>query len=226
MLGFSLLPHSHSPHLDFITCPTLEASFNFVFGLVSLSHSKPLAGGIVCLSSSVRSWRVTQQPGEKNQIISIITESTPLPSSPPILSLPRGVLHVLQTWPPGDHLCFLCQAELAQRIPLVADNGQTHQLCGRGFCQCWELPELLLPPRTLCPPICSRSEPWPWSSYWNPEKSGGHPLLLSDTGYCACTDVSHCRDASFPRRFHPSAKSLNDPQYNQILKLKLEPLKI
>ena len=168
MLGFSLLPHSHSPHLDFIMCPPLEASFNFVFGLISLSHSKPLAGSIVCFSSSVRSWRVTHQPGEKNQIISIITESTPLPSSPPILSLPRGVLHVLQTWPPRGHLCFPRLAELALGISLVADNGQTHQLCGRGFCQCWELPELLLPPHPLCPLICSRSEPWPWSFYWNP----------------------------------------------------------
>lgn len=203
MLGFSLLPHSHSPHLDFITCPTLEASFNFVFGLVSLSHSKPLAGGIVCLSSSVRSWRVTHQPGEKNQIISIITESTPLPSSPPILSLPRGVLHVLQTSPPGDHLCFPRLAELAQGIPwLLIMAKPTNCVAGASVsaessqsCCC----HLVHSARPFAPGL----SPGPGAPTGILEKSGDHPLLLSDTEYCACTDVSHCRDASFPRRFHP-----------------------
>lgn len=85
--------------------------------------------------------------------------------------------------------------------PLTANNGQTHQLCSHSACS-----------------FAEDLDPVPGASSVILENSDGHCFLLSDTKYCAHAGVPHCPDASFPRRFQPSTKSLNVLQQKQIVK--------
>lgn len=187
MLGFSRLLKSHSPHLDFITfsfCVWAGIPFPFKLETTDRWHCVLLLLG--------------HQPGEKNQVTRVVTKCTSLPSSPSISRLLRSFLHVLQTWPWGDHLyppSWTCSWNTWLRVmprpnscaAAAAIRAQGSQCC---CCCC------------LVHSSCSFATllfPGSGAPARILDDSDGHSLLLSNNEHCGCTRMFHCQDASFPR---------------------------
>lgn len=189
------------PTVRFHCVPHTGALTSFCLGLASpsLSNSRPLAGGIVCSPSSVRrspppAWSGKSDQQQHHRMYF----STQLSSN---FMFPQGCLTYSANLTTRRLPLFPLPAGLELGKPLTANNGQTHQLCSHSACS-----------------FAEDLDPVPGASTVILENSDGHCLLLSDTKYCAHAGVPHCPDASFPRRFQPSTKSLNVLQQKQIVK--------
>lgn len=174
----------------------LEPLFNFVLGLVlpSQSNSRPLTGDTMCFSSWARNRSHTSVwKGKSRHQGSHRTWLCPAPLQfwasqgvPDMFCKPshQETLCVSPSW-----LGVLQEHPWLQMMPRP-------NICAAGAAVSAEGPSTL-------PTAVLHTPPWPRGPADILEDSGsGYSLLLPDPEHCACTSMSHCQDASFPRSYY------------------------